>query len=193
LRLYEPTEGEILINGEDIRGFTGASLRKHIGTVMQDVALFNDTFADNLRLAKAKASKAELESAVRMAHAEEFVAQLPEGYNTIVGERGIKLSGGQKQRVAIARAILKQPNLVILDEATSALDSTSEQQVQKGLTELLKGRMAVVIAHRLSTVKHAHEILVIEKGRITERGSHDDLIKHKGTYAHLFELQSQRI
>jgi ABC-type multidrug transport system fused ATPase/permease subunit len=193
LRLYEHSSGEILINGKDIREFTADSLRQHIGTVMQDVALFNETFADNVKIAKPEAKQAELEKAVELAHAAEFVKRLPDGYQTLVGERGIKLSGGQKQRVAIARAILKQPNLVILDEATSALDSQNEREVQKGLNELLKGRMSVVIAHRLSTVKHASEILVIEEGSVVERGTHEQLIKHNGTYAMLFKLQSERL
>ncbi len=193
LRLYEPTGGQILINGRDVASYTASSLRNHIGTVMQDVALFNESFAENVAIAKPKARQEELERAVKLAHAKEFVDRLPEGYDTLVGERGIKLSGGQKQRVAIARAILKEPNLVILDEATSALDSQNEQEVQKGLNTLLKGRMSVVIAHRLSTVKHADEILVIKEGAVVERGTHQELLDHKGTYNHLFELQSQRL
>jgi ABC-type multidrug transport system fused ATPase/permease subunit len=193
LRLYEATGGEILVNGQSITAYTQNSLRKHIGTVMQDVALFNDSFLDNVALAKPEASRAEIEKAVKQAHAQEFVERLPGRYDTIVGERGIKLSGGQKQRVAIARAILKEPDLIILDEATSALDSHNEREVQKGLGELLKGRMSVVIAHRLSTVKHAHEILVIEEGAIVERGTHEQLIEHGGTYDMLFKLQSGRL
>jgi ABC-type multidrug transport system fused ATPase/permease subunit len=193
LRLYEPTSGHILINNQPIENYTGASLRRHIGTVMQDVALFNDTFADNVLLADPKASKSDLEAAVRQAHAQEFVNKLPKGYDTLVGERGIKLSGGQKQRVAIARAILKKPELVILDEATSALDTVSEREVQKGLDGLLEGRMAVVIAHRLSTIMHADEILVIEDGVVEERGNHQQLLKNKGLYAKLFTMQSDRL
>ncbi|HSH31301.1 MAG TPA: ABC transporter ATP-binding protein [Candidatus Saccharimonadales bacterium] len=193
LRLYEPTGGQILINGEDISCFTAESLRGHIGTVMQDVVLFNDSFAANVLLAKPDASGVELSQAVSSAHAGEFVDRLPQGVETLVGERGIKLSGGQKQRVAIARAILKQPDLIILDEATSALDSSNEREVQKGLNELLKGRMAVVIAHRLSTVQHATELLVIENGTIVERGTHAALLKQNQSYAKLFHLQNQRI
>jgi ABC-type multidrug transport system fused ATPase/permease subunit len=191
LRLYDPTSGQILVNGEDVTAFTAESLRRHIGTVMQDVALFNDTFTANVQLGKPDATRTEVERAVKLSHAEEFVQRLPNGYETLVGERGIKLSGGQKQRVAIARAILKEPSLVILDEATSALDSVSEREVQAGLNELTQGRMAVVIAHRLSTIKKADHILVIKQGKISERGSHEDLVEGRGLYAQLFKMQSK--
>lgn len=190
LRFYAPDSGQILINGEDIGSFTQDSLRTHIGMVMQDVALFNTTIEENLSLANARASKAQIRAAAHQAHAAEFIDELPKKYKTLVGERGIKLSGGQKQRVAIARAILKNPNLIILDEATSALDSESERLVQAGLKKLMSGRSALVIAHRLSTVMHADEIIVLKKGRITERGNHQDLIKQDGLYAKLFQLQS---
>lgn len=190
LRFYAPDSGQILVNGEDISAFTQDSLRTHIGMVMQDVALFNTTVEDNLKLAKPQASKELIQAAARKSHAVEFIDELPKKYQTIVGERGVKLSGGQKQRVAIARAILKNPDLIILDEATSALDSESERLVQEGLKELMIGRSALAIAHRLSTVMHADEILVLKKGRIIERGNHKELIKNGSLYARLFQLQS---
>lgn len=190
LRFYAPDSGQILINGEDIGTFTQESLRSHLGMVMQDVALFNTTVEENLKLAKTNATKDQIRAAATQAHAAEFIDELPKKYRTIVGERGIKLSGGQKQRVAIARAILKDPNLIILDEATSALDSQSERLVQAGLKKLMSGRSALVIAHRLSTVMHADEIIVLKKGRVTERGDHKDLMKQDGLYAKLFKLQS---
>ena len=190
LRFYAPTHGEIMINGQNIDYFTQDSIREHMAIVMQDVMLFNANVMENIRIARPSATESEIIAASRKAHAHEFIEELSKKYNTLVGERGIKLSGGQRQRIAIARAMLKNPDLIILDEATSALDSQSEQQVQAGLRELLKGRMAVVIAHRLSTVRHADEILVMEKGRIVERGNHTDLIKLNGLYKKLFDLQS---
>lgn len=190
LRFYEPTSGQILINNKDISAFTQDSLRKHMGMVMQDVALFNATINENLAIANPKANEAIIQKAARQAHAEEFIAELPKGYKTLVGERGVKLSGGQKQRIAITRTILKDPNLIILDEATSALDSESEQLVQDGLHKLMQSRSAVIIAHRLSTVMHADEIVVLEKGHIVERGDHKHLMDSKGLYAKLFSMQS---
>ncbi len=190
LRLYDPTDGEILVNDKPMRAYTGASVRAHMGTVMQDVALFNDTLTDNVLMANPDATRAEVLRAMELSHADEFASRLPDGYDTMVGERGIKLSGGQKQRIAIARAILKQPDLVMLDEATSALDSASERQVQAGLTQLMRGRMAVVIAHRLSTVAAADSILVIKQGRVVEQGKHAELVEVGGLYAKLFKLQS---
>lgn len=190
LRFYEPTEGEILINGQDISDFTQESIRQHIGMVMQDVALFNSTVEENLAMANARADKAAIVHAAKQAHADEFIQELPKKYKTLVGERGIKLSGGQKQRVAIARAILKDPQLIILDEATSALDSESERLVQAGLSKLMAGRSALVIAHRLSTIMHADEILVLKNGKVAERGNHSELINQTGLYKKLFDLQS---
>lgn len=191
LRFYPPTEGQIFINNQPADTFTQESVRRHIGMVMQDVALFNTTVKENLKLAKEKATAAELLYATDQAHATDFIEELPKKLHTIVGERGIKLSGGQKQRIAIARAILKNPDLIILDEATSALDSESEQLVQEGLKKLQSGRMSLTIAHRLSTVRHADEILVLKDGSITERGTHTELIKKpKGLYKKLFDLQS---
>lgn len=191
MRYYEPTGGQILINGKDISAYTADSLRGHFGVVMQDVALFNADLEENLKLARPDATRAELDEAVAGAHLKEFIDELPDGYATQVGERGIKLSGGQKQRVAIARAMLRNPQLIILDEATSALDSQSEQEVQKGLTKLMQGRMAVIIAHRLSTVRHADEIIVIKRGKIVERGDHAQLLDKEGLYAKLYAMQGK--
>ncbi len=190
LRFFEPTEGHILINGQDISTFTQDSIRQHIGMVMQDVALFNTTVDENLGMANAHADKTTIIKAAKQAHADEFIQELPKKYKTLVGERGVKLSGGQKQRVAIARAILKDPQLIILDEATSALDSESERLVQDGLKKLMAGRSALVIAHRLSTIMHADEILVLKNGKVTERGTHAELINQTGLYKKLFDLQS---
>jgi len=190
LRFYVPTSGKILIYGQPIENFTQDSVRGLIGTVMQDVALFNETIEENLRFARPKATDQEIRSAAKTAHADIFIDKLPLNYKTLVGERGIKLSGGEKQRVAIARAILRDPQLIILDEATSSLDSRSEQFVQDGLHKLMSNKTAVVIAHRLSTVTHADKIIVLEKGKVLEQGNHDQLLKKKGLYAKLFSIQS---
>lgn len=190
LRFYAPTNGKILINGEPIENFTQNSIRSLIGTVMQDVALFNDTIEENLRFANPKATDQEIRSATKTAHADIFIDKLPHNYKTLVGERGIKLSGGEKQRVAIARAILRNPQLIILDEATSSLDSRSEQFVQDGLHKLMSNKTAVVIAHRLSTVTRADKIIVLEKGKVLEQGNHHQLLKNNGLYAKLFSIQS---
>lgn len=190
LRFYKPSSGQILINGLDIAEFTQNSIRQHIGMVMQDVALFNDTIEDNIRFANPNASRVELKTAAAKAHADIFIDKLPQKYKTLVGERGIKLSGGEKQRVAIARAILKDPQLIILDEATSALDSESERYVQDGLQVLMKNRAAVVIAHRLSTIIKADQILVLKDGRVKEKGTHLELLAKEGLYAKLYSLQA---
>lgn len=191
MRYYEPTSGQILINGQDISAYKADSLRSHFGVVMQDVALFNSSLEDNLKLARSEATQTELDQVVEQSYLKEFIDELPDGYATEVGERGIKLSGGQKQRVAIARAMLRHPQLIILDEATSALDSESERAVQAGLKELMKDRMAVIIAHRLSTVRHAEEIIVIKRGKIVERGDHNALIVKDGLYAKLYNMQGK--
>ena len=192
LRFYEPTSGEILVNGWPIESFTQSSIRQHIGVVMQDVALFNDTIEANLQLANPKAKKTALRTAAQEAHADIFIDALPDGYKTVVGERGVKLSGGEKQRVAIARAILKKPDFIILDEATSALDSQSEQYVQEGLSKLMEGRTGLVIAHRLSTIMNADQIIVMREGKVVERGTHAELSGRKrGLYAKLFHLQTK--
>jgi len=189
LRFYDPQGGRVTIDGTDIRGVTQASLRARIGVVPQDTVLFNDTLAYNLQYGAPQASAEELEAAIRTAHLDRFVATLPEGLQTQVGERGLKLSGGEKQRVAIARALLKNPKLLIFDEATSSLDSASERAILVALREAAAHRTTLVIAHRLSTITDADEILVIEHGRISERGSHDELLQRNGAYAVLWNLQ----
>jgi len=190
LRFYEPTEGQILINDQPISNFQQNSIRKRMGIVMQDIALFNKSIFENLKMANDKAEDKQIVEAAKKSQSEEFINGLPKKYDTLVGERGIKLSGGQKQRVAIARAILKNPDLIILDEATSALDSRSEKLVQEGLNNLLANKMTLIIAHRLSTIRHADQIIVLEKGKIEESGSHEELIKAKGLYAKLYKMQA---
>jgi ABC-type multidrug transport system fused ATPase/permease subunit len=191
MRFYDPTQGRILVNGRDLRRYTQRSLRARMGVVLQDVALFNDSIGENIAFARRGASANEVQAAAKAAHADEFIQGLEKQYETLVGERGIKLSGGEKQRVAIARAILKDPQLIILDEATSALDSQSERIVQQGLSRLLEGRSSVIIAHRLSTVMSAHQILVVQGGRVVERGTHAALAARAGgLYARLCALQS---
>lgn len=191
MRFYDPTEGRILVNGIDLRQIRQRSLRQKLGVVLQDVALFNDNIGENIAFARPGASPEEVRSAARAAHADDFITRLPEAYDTLVGERGIKLSGGEKQRVAIARAILKDPELVILDEATSALDSESEQAVQRAFDRLLKGKSSIVIAHRLSTVMNADQILVVKDGQIVEQGPHKTLAHQQGgLYAKLLSIQS---
>lgn len=189
MRFYTPTSGQILVNNQPIETFKQNSIREHIGTVMQDVALFNESIEENLRFARPTASHEEIDGATKLAHADVFIKKLPDGYQTIVGERGVKLSGGEKQRVAIARAVLRNPDLIILDEATSSLDSQSERLVQDGLEKLLTNRTAVIIAHRLSTVRQADKIIVLENGIISESGTHDELAKNKKLYAKLLSLQ----
>jgi len=192
MRFYDPTAGRILINGRDLREYKQRSVRAKMGVVLQDVALFNDSIGENIAFARPGASAEDIQAAAVAAHADAFIRRMADGYGTLVGERGIKLSGGEKQRVAIARAILKDPELIILDEATSALDSESEVLVQQGLERLVSGRSSVIIAHRLSTVMGADQILVLKEGRVVERGRHEDLANQAGgLYAKLFEIQSQ--
>ena len=188
-RFYEVNQGVIRIDGQDIRTVTQDSLRSAIGVVPQDTVLFNDTLYRNLAYGNPAASEAEVHRAARMAHLEDFIHSLPEGYDTKVGERGLKLSGGEKQRVAIARVILKNPPLLILDEATSSLDSLSEQAILGALKEVSQQRTTLVIAHRLSTIRDANTILVMDGGQIVESGSHNDLLTRGGHYAHLWEQQ----
>jgi len=181
--------GRITIGGQDIRRVTQQSLRRAIGIVPQDTVLFNDTIAYNIAYGRPGATQAEVEQAARAARIHDFIAATPRGYDTVVGERGLKLSGGEKQRVAIARTLLKNPPILIFDEATSALDSANERAIQAELRQVAQGRTTLVIAHRLSTVVHAHEILVMEAGRIAERGSHAQLLAAGGRYASMWALQ----
>lgn len=188
-RFYEVDNGSIRIDGQDIRTVTQDSLRSAIGVVPQDTVLFNDTLYSNLAYGRPEATEEEVYRAARMAHLENFIHSLPEGYDTKVGERGLKLSGGEKQRVAIARVILKNPPLLILDEATSSLDSLSEQAILGALKEVSRQRTTLVIAHRLSTIRDANTILVMDGGRIVESGSHNELLAFGGHYANLWEQQ----
>lgn len=191
-RFYDVTNGSILIDGEDIRIVTQLSLRKAIGIVPQDTVLFNDTIEYNIRYGRTTATGAEIIEAAKQAKIHDFIQSLPEGYNTRVGERGLKLSGGEKQRVAIARTILKQPTIFLFDEATSALDTHTEKEIQKNLKEISKNKTTLIIAHRLSTIIDADEIIVLEKGKIAERGSHQDLLNANGLYAVMWQRQQER-
>ena len=188
-RFYDPKQGAIFINNENIKDISQSSLRKMIGVVPQDTVLFNDTIYYNISYGNPKASEEQIYEAARSADIHNFVMGLPDGYQTLVGERGLKLSGGEKQRVAIARAILKNPSIFFFDEATSALDSTTEKEIQKNLQDISQNRTTLVIAHRLSTAADADEILVLEQGKITERGTHDQLLTLQGKYAEMWNKQ----
>ena len=188
-RFYDVTEGRLCVDGRDVRALTQASLRAHIGIVPQETLLFGGTIRENIRYGRLDASEAEIVAAAQAANAHDFIVQMPDGYDTIVGERGVRLSGGQRQRVAIARAILKDPRILLLDEATSSLDSESERLVQDALERLMQGRTTVIIAHRLSTTKIAHRIAVLDQGEIVELGTHDELMRRDGLYAKLYSMQ----
>jgi ATP-binding cassette subfamily B protein len=190
-RFYDIKSGSVTIDGQDIRDVTQASLRAAIGIVPQDTVLFNDTVRYNIAYGRIGASEAEIMEAARHAQIDKFIRELPLGYQSMVGERGLKLSGGEKQRVAIARTILKNPPILLLDEATSALDTHTEREIQGALQEISKNRTTLVIAHRLSTVVDADEILVLDHGEIVERGRHDDLIARKGAYAAMWNKQKK--
>ena len=190
-RFYDVNSGRILIDGQDLRSVQQKSVRAAIGIVPQDTVLFNDTIRYNIAYGRPEASEAEVREAARLARIDEFIAALPDGYDTMVGERGLKLSGGEKQRVAIARTILKNPTILLFDEATSALDSRTEQEIQANLRDLSRGRTTLVIAHRLSTVVDADEIVVLDHGRIVERGSHADLLIRGGMYAEMWARQQE--
>ncbi|MBP3888300.1 MAG: ABC transporter ATP-binding protein [Cellulosilyticum sp.] len=192
-RFYEVSSGSILIDGKDIKQITQRSLRDSIGIVQQDVYLFAGSIKDNISYGKPKASDEEIIAAAKKANIHEFIMSLPDGYDTYVGERGVRLSGGQKQRISIARVFLKNPPILILDEATSALDNESERYIQNSLDELAKDRTTLVIAHRLSTIKNADEILVLTPDGIAERGNHDELLDKQGMYAHLYNMQFEAV
>jgi ATP-binding cassette subfamily B protein len=191
-RLYDPSEGVIRIDGHDLRDVTLDSLSAAIGMVTQETYLFHDTIRTNLTYAKMDATQAEIESAARAANIHNFIMDLSEGYDTIVGERGYRLSGGEKQRIALARVILKDPRILVLDEATSHLDSESEALIQEALKHVMAGRTSIVIAHRLSTTLAADLILVMDRGKIVERGTHNELLEQGGLYAQLHETQFKR-
>ncbi len=189
-RFYDPQQGAVFIDGHDARDYTTASIRSHLGMVAQETVLFNDTIANNIRLGVPDASIEDVIRAAKIANAHEFISQTEDGYDTNIGDRGVKLSGGQRQRLSIARAVLKNPDILILDEATSALDTESEKLVQAALETLLEGRTSLVIAHRLSTIQSADRIVVIDSGRLVEQGTHEELIKKGGLYSRLVELQN---
>ena len=191
-RFYDPQQGRVTIDGQDLREVTQQSLRAAIAVVPQDTVLFNDTLLYNLQYGRPEATHEEVEQAARLAHLDGFIRQLPDGYATMVGERGLKLSGGEKQRVAIARALLKNPAILIFDEATSSLDSASERAILAAIEEVAAQRTTLVIAHRLSTIVHADQIVVLEQGRVIERGRHDDLLAANGAYAALWRLQQRQ-
>jgi subfamily B ATP-binding cassette protein MsbA len=189
LAFYRPLAGRIFVDGRDLTTLRLRDYRAHLGVVLQDNFLFDGTIAENVGFSRPEATRAEIEAVCRTAHCEEFVARFEKGYDTVVGERGVKLSGGQRQRVAIARALLADPRILVLDEATSMLDSESEALIQEGLQKLRQSRTTFVIAHRLSTIRSADQILVVEKGRIAERGTHAQLLELGGRYRELYERQ----
>jgi subfamily B ATP-binding cassette protein MsbA len=189
-RFYDPQRGAILIDGRDLRDFKLSSYLTAIAIVSQEPFLFNTTIRENIRYGREDATPAEIEEAARVAFAHEFILEQPQGYETVIGERGVKLSGGQRQRLTIARAVLKNAPILILDEATSSLDSQAEKEVQRAIDNLIRSRTTLVIAHRLSTVAHADKILVLDGGRIVEEGRHDELLRAKGLYHGLWRSQN---
>jgi ATP-binding cassette subfamily B protein len=191
LRFYDPTGGRILIDGQDVTRVSPGSVRQAIGVVPQDTALFNDTLGANIAYGRIGCSREDVIEASKAAHIHDLISSLPEQYDTPVGERGVKISGGEKQRIAIARAILKNPPILIFDEATSALDSDSEHAIAQELDRLSSNRTTLIIAHRLSTIVNANAIIVMDRGRIVERGSHAELLRRKGVYARLWLLQQR--
>ena len=188
-RFYDCDGGTIRIDGKDIKHVTLDSLRNQVGIVPQETILFNGSVYDNILYGRLDAKREEIEAAAKAANAHDFIMELPDGYNTMLGDRGVNISGGQRQRIAIARAILKDPRILVLDEATSALDTESERVVQEALNRLMVGRTSIIIAHRLSTIKNADRILVLDKGKLAEDGTHEELMKQNGLYAHLYQIQ----
>lgn len=190
-RFYDPIQGAVTVDGDNLRSVKLASLRSQVAVVLQDSFLFNNTVAENLLYGKPDATEEELIAASKAANAHGFITELPEGYNTEIGERGVKLSGGQKQRLALARAILADPRILILDEATSSVDAEAEYLIQQALEKVLKGRTALVIAHRLSTIRNADKIIVLDQGRIVEIGNHRELMNRGGLYRQLYTRQME--
>jgi ATP-binding cassette subfamily B protein len=188
-RFYDPSEGVVRVDGYDVRQVDLPSLRRQIGLVLQTSLLFSDSIAQNIAYGRPEASQAEIETAARAAQAHDFILALPEGYETVVGERGVTLSGGQRQRVAIARALLMDPRILIMDDSTSSVDMETERLIQQALQKLMEGRTTFVIAHRLSTVRRADLILVMQDGRIAEQGRHEELLQRKGLYRQIYDLQ----
>jgi len=188
-RFFDVTGGRVLIDGRDVRDVGIASLRKQMGKVTQETILFNDTVRNNIAYGQPDVPLSKVQEAAQMALAHDFILRMPDGYDTVIGEKGVRLSGGERQRLAIARAILKNAPILILDEATSALDTESEAYVQAALKNLMKDRTVFVIAHRMTTIRNATRIVVLEDGRITEAGTHDHLIQQSGTYRRLYDLQ----
>jgi ATP-binding cassette subfamily B protein len=189
-RFYDVTDGAVLVDGQDVRSVTQTSLRRNIGVIQQEVFMFAGTVRDNIRYGKPDATDAEIVEAAVRAEIHDEIMRMPDGYDSYIGERGIMLSGGQKQRISIARVFLKNPKILILDEATSALDTVTEQRIQSSLDELSRGRSSVIIAHRLSTVRHADQIAVVENGSVAELGTHEELLARNGEYAKLCRAQS---
>lgn len=189
-RYYDPTDGQIKIDGTNIKNMSLHNLRNLMGIVSQEAILFNDTVLNNIAFGQEHVSEQDVIAAAKIANAHEFIMQMPDGYQTNIGDRGSKMSGGQRQRISIARAVLKNPPILILDEATSALDTESERLVQDALTKLMQSRTTLVIAHRLSTIQHAHEIIVLQKGEIIQRGTHTQLVNADGMYKKLYDLQA---
>jgi len=190
-RFYDVTSGQVLVDGHDVRDVTLSSLRSQIGIVLQETFLFNMTIRENIRYGRSDATDEEVERAARAAAAHDFIMDLDDGYDTMVGERGARLSGGQRQRIAIARAILVDPRILILDEATSSVDTRTDFHIQRALDELMRDRTTIVIAHRISTIQRADQILLLNQGQIVDRGTHRELLRRSGLYQHLYEIQFQ--
>jgi len=192
LRLYDLSKGKILIDGVDYKDYSRSSWLKHLSMVSQDTFIFHASIEDNIRIGKPDATPEEIREAARIANADQFIEELPEKYDTILGDRGVKLSGGQRQRIAIARAMIRKPEILVLDEATSSLDNISEKIVQKSLKMASQHQTTIVIAHRLSTIEHADKIVVLDHGRVAEEGKHNELFKKRGFYFDLYQQQKEK-
>lgn len=190
-RFYEPVEGHVYIDGKDVTDYDLKALRRHIGFVLQEPFLFSTTIKENIAYGNPDASMDDIVAAAKRAQAHDFIMEMPKGYDTMLGERGMGLSGGQRQRISIARALLINPSILVLDDATSAVDMETEFQIQRALKEVMTGRTTFIIAHRISSLKHADEILVLEDGEIVERGVHDDLLNNGGPYQRIYDIQYQ--